>query len=375
MIYAQEIIDRIAAFPRFPKDSRLDRIRFYLTKLGSPEKQVKFVHVAGTNGKGSTCAMIASVLQEAGYKVGLFTSPHLFDWRERIQINRKKISDAAISLHGRELLDFNVGIFEAWFLMAMKYFYAESVDIVILEAGIGGRLDATNVIPSPEVAILTNVDLEHTKLLGSTKEAIALEKSAIKKNAILLTGIEDEEILHVLPEHRAVRVSGSFQEKNKALARAAIQVLRERAWVIDDAAILSGLKKAYWPLRMEILSEKPFILADVGHNLHGIKALKASLPRKDSGVRWLWLGISKDKDYKNMASVLGEGMDKILISEADYHACPSDLLKKALPTADVMPNIKEAAAYLQSILQKEDQLFILGGLYFAAQAVQALGLD
>lgn len=369
---SQEIIRRIAEFPRFPESERFSRVRQVLSEMGHPELNIKFVHVTGTNGKGSTCAMMASVLQKAGYKVGLFSSPHLFDWRERIQINGVKISEEGVECHGTRVLDFEVGIFEAWFLMALSYFSAEKVDIAILEVGIGGRLDATNVIPSPEVSVLTNVDLEHTEVLGLTKEAIALEKAAIVKDSILVTGIQEPELLALLPPHRALVVEGTFWEQNRAVAREALRVLKERGWKLTDEVIESGLEQARWPLRMEELRQSPRVVADVGHNVHGVKAAKAMMPPKGSGRRTLWMGVSKDKEYETMARILSEGMDVIVLSEAHYHAVPAEELADFVVNEVVIPDLHEAARWLMEHLKKEDELFIMGGLYFATDAVQVL---
>jgi|GEM_PF-6846625 len=369
---AEQIIDKISGFPRFPKEERLQRVTDYLSDLGNPHLDIKFVHVTGTNGKGSTCAMIASILQEAGYKVGLFSSPHLFDWRERIQINKEMISKEAVLEHGSKLMDFQVGIFEAWFLMAMTYFSKEKVDIVVLEAGIGGKLDTTNVIPSPEVSVLTNVGLEHTAILGATKEAIALDKAAIKKDSILVTGIEDPDLRAILPEHRAVQVAGPFWEKNEAVALEVIQVLREGAWEINERDIEGGLLSVNWPLRMEVIKNDPLVIVDVGHNLHGARAIREAIPAKIKGKRYLWMGISSDKDYEEMAAILSEGMDQVILSEAHYHAVPAEDLAEHVEHGVVMPDPLEAADYLIEHLQKEDQVYILGGLYFATDAVKAL---
>lgn len=351
------------------------RVAAYLEQLGNPHLELKFIHVTGTNGKGSTCAMLASILKESGYNVGLFTSPHLFDWRERIQINGQKISDADVEKYGSRILEFKVGIFEAWFLMAMTFFADEGVDIVVLEAGIGGQCDTTNVIPSPEVSVITNVGLEHTELLGDTLKKIALDKAGIVKDSILVTGIDEPEVRAVLPEHRHVSVEGSFWEKNEAVAREVIQVLRERAWAIVEVAIESGLSQVHWPLRMEVVNEKPMIIADVGHNLHGVLAVKKSLAPRQAGKRYLLMGISYDKDCAMMAPLLAEGMDTVVISEASYHARSADELRDFVPDAVVIPNLEAAVEWIMSRIKKEDQLFILGGLYLATEAVKILKLS
>jgi len=369
---AKDIIEEIADFPRFPSKERLSLIREILVDLGSPEMSIKFVHVAGTNGKGSTCSLIESVLHESGFKVGLFTSPHIYNWKERIQIDREMIPDDALERLYPEIEKYDLGVFEAWFLLALLYFKEEEVDIVILEAGIGGRLDTTNVIPSPEVAVLTNVGLDHVNLLGGSLEEITQDKAAITKEAVLVTGINDPSLLALLPPHRQVTETGDFNMKNRALAKEAIQVLREGGWEIHESAIEKGLDLAYWPLRMEVLRERPLVIADGAHNLHGIKALKLSFGPKSLGRRILVLGISADKAFEEMAPLLSEGMDEVILSEAHYHAVPAEELADYVPGATIIPDLDEAADWIVNELQEEDELYILGSLYFAADMVQSL---
>jgi dihydrofolate synthase / folylpolyglutamate synthase len=368
---AQEIIDKIAEFPRFPSEERLKYIEACLVKLGRPESQVKFVHVTGTNGKGSTCAMLASVMQKAGYRVGLFTSPHLFDWRERIQINGENISDSQLEEHGERIMGFELGIFEAWFLMAMSVFAAKNVDIVILEAGIGGKVDTTNVIPSPEVSVITNVGLDHIDILGDTKEKIALDKAGIVKDSVLVTGIEDAELLRILPKHRAVKVEGNFLKKNEAVALKVLQVLREQGWEIHENAIDEGLASLKWPLRMEVLREHPLVIADGAHNLHAVKAVKAELPAKSSGRRFLLMGIANTKDYKTMAPILAEGMDEVVVSEASFNATGAEKLADFVSNCTIIPELEDAVKWIMGQIQEEDELYIMGSLYLATEAVSA----
>lgn len=369
---ALDIIEEIAGFPRFPAENRLTVLREILIELGSPELSTKFVHVVGTNGKGSTCSMIESILSTAGFKVGLFTSPHLYDWEERIQINREMIPWDALERLYPQIEAYDLGIFEAWFLLALLYFKEQNVDIAVIEAGIGGRLDTTNLILSPEVAVLTNVGLDHVNLLGNTLEEIIVDKAAITKDAILVTGVSDPSLLALLPRHRAVNVDGDFQDQNEALAKEAIQVLRERGWEIHEADINEGIDSAYWPLRMEVFSTQPLVIADGAHNLHGIQAMKSSLGAKSLGERILVMGISADKEYEEMAPLLAEGMDKVILSEAHYHAVPAEELADYVPGAIVIPDLDEAADWILNELEEEDELFILGSLYFAADMVQSL---
>lgn len=320
----------------------LDRIEALLALMGNPERQLRFVHVAGTNGKGSFCALLSSILQEAGYRVGLYTSPHLVRLNERYQINRHEIEDGELL----RLAEYAGGLaqdmderpteFELLTAMAFKYFADERCDIVVLETGLGGRLDATNVIPPPELAALMNIGLEHTEYLGTTLAQIAAEKAGILKNGSLAVSygqcaevravfekiaaergvaleFADFSRLKILSSDREgqsfsydgetyfIPLLGEHQCKNAAVAITAAKALRGRGFEITDEAIRRGLARAVWQARLEILRNEPLFILDGAHNPQCAESLAAALPGLLRGERAVFLvGVLADKDYPQM---------------------------------------------------------------------------
>ncbi|MEK6869330.1 MAG: folylpolyglutamate synthase/dihydrofolate synthase family protein, partial [Nanoarchaeota archaeon] len=264
----------------------LDRIESLLKKLGNPEKKLRCIHVAGTNGKGSVCAMISSILTGAGYKVGLYTSPHLKKFNERIRINNKLISDKDIVKYYLKIKKYvtNQSFFEITTAMAFLYFADKKVDFAVLEVGLGGRLDATNVV-TPLVSIITNIGLEHTKYLGNTIKKVAYEKAGIIKNnvpvvtaaeGIALAAIkkisnERNSRLYIANKKNAnyrIGLKGEFQKLNAAMAIKAIGILKNNYGVkIKKSNVKKGLLNAKWPGRFQFLEKN--ILVDCAHNPHG----------------------------------------------------------------------------------------------------------
>ena len=294
----QNFTQKISSTHNYGIRTDLTLVKKALEILGNPQNSFPIIHIAGTNGKGSTCAITAQILREAKYKVGLTISPHLNDYRERIQVNGKWISEKEIvscyqkiskKIDGLKLTYFEWGIVLAFFFFAEK-----KVDIAVIETGMGGRWDATNVV-LPLVAAITNVGLDHQAYLGHTKEKILAEKmQIIKPGSVACTGVDDKKLLKILMKHcdqvgvelkRAssfiptfkISLLGEHQKKNAALALLMIESLKEKGFEISDGAIKSGLKNVKWPGRLEIVSRKPFILLDGAHNLDGIKTLSAFL--------------------------------------------------------------------------------------------------
>ena len=359
------------------KGSRLglDRMRELLKRLGDPQETLKFIHVAGTNGKGSTCAMLASILKAAGYRTGLYTSPHLFRVNERMNINGTEISDEALIDAAAAVRDAAAGMadqpteFEIITAMALYYFCRERCDLVVLEVGLGGRLDATNVIPPPEAAVLTNIGLEHTEILGDTLEKIAGEKAGIVKPGCLVAaypGTPEVERVYreVCRENRAelhmarfdeIRLQsadfagqtfdwndltglylpllGEHQLHNAAVALTAVELLRKRGWRICDDALRAGLAGTVWPARFEVLSRDPLFIADGAHNPQCVETLERNLCLYFSKRPVVFLiGVLADKDYERMLS--------LLIPHAGAFVCLTPDNPRALPAA-------ELAAYLR----------------------------
>jgi dihydrofolate synthase/folylpolyglutamate synthase len=312
----------------------IDKMRFglkaiteLLSRLGNPQKSYKTITIAGTNGKGSTAAMTASILDSAGYKVGLYTSPHLVDVRERIVINAKKISLPEFNrtiAYVKDKIQQPVTYFEFLTAVAFEYFKNQKIDIAILEAGLGGRLDATNVC-KPLVSVITNIAFDHTAYLGNTLESITREKAGIiKQNGICVTAAKQKKVLDILEnvclrrraklyllgsdikikkqkdglltyqglyrniKNLKIPLVGEHQLSNAALALAAIELCGEKGFHIDDQAIHAGLKNTRWEARLEILQSHPLFLLDGAHNPAGIEVLCRSL-KNDFSYRRLIL--------------------------------------------------------------------------------------
>lgn len=309
-------------FPAFQKVGEsaykptLENTKKLIEHLNVPIEKMKFVHVAGTNGKGTTCSIIASALTESRLKVGMFTSPHIKDFRERIRINGEMISQeevlAYITTFQSSSFEISPSFFEMTWAMALAYFYQEKCDIVVVETGLGGRLDATNVI-EPELSVITNIELDHVAILGDTRTKIATEKAGIiKQNVPVIIGESDEEIeevfvrvaqernapLYFLPENDKV----STYEKNQLLAFFAIDILlhnqpdlasiKQRA--MDRLFINTGLYG-----RNQIYSTNPLIIIDAAHNVMGIQRFidYIALTYPNKKIRALY-GASNDKDVK-----------------------------------------------------------------------------
>ena len=343
----EEALQYIAAVNWKGSVPGLERITELMQRLGNPEKGLKFIHIVGTNGKGSTAAMLASVLQQAGYKTGLFISPWVIDFRERMQINGEMISRAALAAeteavrpHADAMVDAPTE-FELITAIALQWFAHEGADIVVLEAGMGGELDATNVIPAPEAAAFTNIGLDHTEYLGSTVEAIARTKAGILKPGCaaalypnvpsvcsVIEGLcqakniplyhADPEVLvpldHDLGGQRfrwgelllELPLLGEHQRKNLSLVLSVLELLRDRDWIIPDAAIQSGIRAVRWPGRFEVLSREPLFVLDGGHNPQCMDALWEAANTYLAGKELTVItGVLADKDYDAMYNRTG----------------------------------------------------------------------
>ena len=325
----------------------LERIGELCERLSHPERKLKFIHVAGTNGKGSTSAMLDSVLRAAGYKTGLYTSPFIRVFNERMRINGENIGDGELA----ELTDYIKPIaeqmedkpteFELITALAFEYFARHNCDVVILEAGMGGRLDSTNIIDTSVLSIITGIALDHTAFLGDTVEKIAAEKAGIIKSGVpVIYGGTDEVAENVIKlkaeemnshftcvdygklkinsflldgtsfdvgEYKDLKIKllGSYQPRNATIVVSAIEALRNSGFDISDSALYNGLLSARWQGRFEILSQKPLIVFDGAHNPQGIEAAVESIKLyfKQEKV-CIVTGVLRDKDYTYIAEML-----------------------------------------------------------------------
>lgn len=298
-----EAIEYTHAIPKFVRPLGNKMLGGLLGLLGNPQEKLRFVHVAGTNGKGSVCAMTSEILKSAGYRTGLFTSPFIEVFNERIRINGEMIGDEELAAYITEVASvmeqsgMNVSEFAFITAVALKYFADKSCDIVVLETGMGGRLDATNVIPAPEVCVLTSISLDHTQYLGDTIEKIAQEKCGIIKDGAEVVSAPNEAVCGIIKDMGNVvfakefeatekgvqynqkeyetALKGAYQAENTAVAIETAQALCRKGFEISDEDISKGLLNVRWPARFEFITED--IVIDGGHNADGVLNLKKSL--------------------------------------------------------------------------------------------------
>ncbi|MCL1834530.1 MAG: bifunctional folylpolyglutamate synthase/dihydrofolate synthase [Oscillospiraceae bacterium] len=339
----------------------LSRTRELLAALGNPEQGLKFVHVAGTNGKGSTAACISSVLRKAGYRTGLYISPYIIRFNERFQVDGAHIADDELVRLTDEIRPIADAMaeppteFELITAIAMKHFYNQKCDIVVLEVGMGGELDSTNVIDTPEVAVITTISLEHVKELGPEITDIARAKAGIIKaggDVVVYGGLpEVEEVfertcrekgarlqktdfsrisrpVHTLEHSRfdfapygeiTLPLAGTYQPRNAAVAVTALEVLRAKGYAISDADIVDGLAAVNWPGRFELLGRDPVFILDGTHNPEGIEATAASLKSHFPGRKIVFIiGVMADKDVDSMIAPIAVFADAFYAVRPDY---------------------------------------------------------
>ena len=399
----------------------LGRVTELLHKLGDPQEKLKYVHIAGTNGKGSCAAMTASVLKAAGYRTGLFTSPYLFRFNERMQINGEPIEDdvlAALVSEIRPLADAmedHPTEFELMTAVALLWYLRENCDIVVLEVGLGGRLDATNVIPAPECAVIMNIGLDHTAILGDTVEKIAAEKAGILKpgcDAVLYqqtAGVEDvvrarceavgarlrvADFSRIAPEFDslegqvfsyrgepyAIPLLGEHQLKNAAVVLEAVEVLRQKGWELPQDAVEHGLYAVSWPARFELVREEPPFVVDGGHNPQCARTVADSLLRYfPAQKRVLLCGVLADKDYASLFEILNEAADAyVCVTPASERALPAAALAghlarfgKPVTVCEDIPSGVEAAA---AAAGEDGVACAVGSLYMAGAVRACFGL-
>ncbi|MDD5112252.1 MAG: bifunctional folylpolyglutamate synthase/dihydrofolate synthase [Candidatus Altiarchaeota archaeon] len=411
----------LKSLDRFGIRLRLDHSERLLSLLKNPHKKLKCIHVAGTNGKGSVCAYLDSILRQAGFKVGLYTSPHFYKLNERMKINGKPISDSRLSelasrvrplaeRVSRELGDLT--FFEVTTAMAFLYFAENDVDYVVLEAGLGGRLDATNVA-TPLVSVITGISREHTLLLGNSIRQIAGEKAAIikprglvvtaasgvalkvideacrRQNAVLCV-VGDESsvrrISHGIDKQTfqidffgirrafAIGLLGRHQLPNAAVAFSVIQMLKTFHRIeIPDDAVSEGFLAARLPCRLEVMRGRPLVVLDGAHNPDGIRKLVSSLRDFNYKKLIVVFGCSHDKEIKPMAKSLGMAASRVFVAETRL-AKPlgsgiiSAEFKKYLKQVHVEKDVRKAVKKAISVAASSDLVLVAGSLYVAGEA-------
>ena len=370
----------------------LENITAFCKALGHPEKQFKSIHIAGTNGKGSTAHFLASVLQEAGYKVGLHTSPHLKDFRERIKINGEMISKEEVVSFVEDNFAFTESLQPSFFewavALSFDHFAKNKVAIAIIETGLGGRLDSTNIIV-PEVSVITNIGLDHCQFLGNDLASIAGEKAGIIKQGVPVV------LGEVLPETESVfksvaatnnakifvaepiEVLKGYQEKNIATVKKTLEVLKQNGWEISDGVIIAGIEKMAINTglrgRWELIGEAPRVICDVGHNEDGLKLVASCLKKEDYERLHIVLGVSADKEVRDMLNLLPK--------EATYYYCKANLPRamdqNTLQAAGVLhkrigeayPSVKHAYEAALQHAGPKDLVFVGGSVFVVGEVL------
>ena len=399
----------------------LERISELCEKLGNPQDRLKFIHVAGTNGKGSFCSMLSEVLMAAGYKVGLYTSPYIVEFNERMRV-------CGVNISNRELAEITAEVkpiadkmedkpteFELITAIAFVYFARHGVDLVVLEAGMGGRLDSTNVIKTPALSVITGISLDHTAFLGDTVEKIAAEKAGIIKRGVPvlyggLDGAALEVIKAVADEKKSplytvqrddiiikesnlcgtvfdfgsfkdIRLTllGTYQPHNAANVLSAIGVLLTQGYKISTAHIKAGLERAKWPARFEIIGNAPLTIYDGAHNAEGIESAVESI-RHYFGTDKVYAvsGVLKDKEYKKIAATLATVAERVFtltpdnpraLKAEEYAKILRECGVDATPCANIGAAVMAARA---AALKDNKPLICLGSLYIYGEVKKAI---
>ena len=372
----------------------LDRIRILLERLGSPEKDLRCIHVAGTNGKGTVCSFLASVLKEAGYKTGLYTSPYIVDFRERIRVDGEMISEKDLEevtetvkaeIEKLRSEDIIITEFEAVTAAAFLYYKNVGCDFVVLETGLGGRFDATNVIESPLASVIVSISLDHVNILGNTISEIAFEKCGIIKNGcpVVTNSAQQTEALSVIKEQAEIKNSkllvadvnaikvidetikgseiayqsrnvfvpfpGNHQRENCITAITVIDLLKKQGIAVSEKAIADGIRKTRNPARCEVVSENPLVILDGCHNEDSARALCSVMEKhlKEKKITAI-MGMMADKDIDKVLSMMMPYFDKV------YTVTPSN--PRAMSREELCEKIKNLGTQAESIDSSKDML-------------------
>ncbi len=417
MNYQQTIDYLFSAMPSFQRvggdayKPGLERIESFCCEIGSPHLSYRVIHIAGTNGKGSTSHMIASVLQSAGYRVGLFTSPHLKDFRERVRINGVMIDEQSVvgfvERHRAAMERVGLSFFEMTAALAFDHFASERVDIALIETGLGGRLDATNIV-TPELSVITNIDIDHTQYLGSSRAAIAAEKAGIIKRGVpVVLGERGDDYTFVIEskaremcseltiaedcrqvigveettDHQRIFISsgesydldlvGEYQRRNIITALAALDHIEG----VDDAVIADGLSKVATNTslmgRWHCLGRSPLVICDTGHNPHGLKEIARQLSRQKYDRLYCVLGFAADKDVASVLPLFPPNAHYIFTQAGIERALPAPQIA---PIADSLSlsyeltgSVAEAVACAKRYATPDDMIYIGGSTFVVAE--------
>ncbi|MFH1972744.1 MAG: folylpolyglutamate synthase/dihydrofolate synthase family protein [archaeon] len=358
-------VEYIYSLERTDKEFNLDAIQEFLNKVGNPENKLKAIHVAGTNGKGSTCAFINQSLIEAGYNVGFFSSPHLIKFNERIRVNNKEISDEDLERLTKKLdikqkeTGVQLTFFEAATVLAYWYFNEKKVDYAVLEVGLGGRLDATNTC-KPIISVITSIGFDHMEMLGNTLELITKEKAGIIKPGVkVVTAVESIDGIRPQKIDLEIGLKGDYQKENAALAFTVLKELN-----IDEESIKRGLKNTKWKGRFEYIDSN--ILVDCAHNEQGINAMVDSVKKLNRNIILIF-GVCNNKDVLKMSKKLKELKPIVILTRSKVNrAADPNKLMQYFENAVIKDNVKEALEYAKSI-QSEDLILVSGSIYLIGE--------
>ncbi|TET91967.1 MAG: bifunctional folylpolyglutamate synthase/dihydrofolate synthase [Methanomassiliicoccales archaeon] len=415
----EEALNYLFPLVRHGTKLSLDNMTELLSHLGNPHHSLKFIHVAGSKGKGSVCACISSILKEAGYKVGTFTSPHLIDFTERIRVNWEPIPRDDVVRSVSELKPIaekmtadsrlkSPSFFEMCVAMAFKYFDEREVDFAVIEAGMGGRYDSTNVI-QPVLSVITHLSMEHSEHLGRSLNRIAKDKAGIIKEGVPVVLSEESEIIESICQAKNcdltvlgrdieygresfdlrgqdfwvmngerkqfhINLLGNYQVQNAATSYAAIQKLKSFGYEISDEHVREGFVKANWPGRMHVLQKEPVVVVDSTHDVDGAKRLIESLEELLEFEKVvLVFGVLEDKDVQGMAEILAPFSSLVITTQAQYKkALPAEVVerefKKRANNVQTGTTVREAIDLALAKAGKKDLVCITGSIFTASEA-------
>lgn len=408
----EQIIEEIEHAPRFGEFPGIEITGRVLEKLGHPEKGIPFIHVAGTNGKGSTCAFLGNILSELGMKTGVFTSPHLIAFEERIVVNKKRIPREAVVRIGNQLLDTAFGtaltMFDYCLAMALLYFREQDCDCMVLETGLGGRMDSTAGVGIPKVSVITKIGFDHMAILGNTLSEIAEEKAGIfKRGTYVVLERQEAEAERVLLRRAQeagaaavcvvsesdiayvrgikLRMRGAYQLENAAAAVLAAQLFCQGQYHLErssssignlEECIKKGLSQTFWQGRMEILSRRPFLLADGAHNSSGVEALRESLTELYPDEKFHFvMGVMADKDYLEMIKeLLPLAIDFVTVTPENERALQAEELAQQIRACGIQAKAASSIQAAMRNLDVERRTVAFGSLYFIGELKQTLHL-
>ena len=415
----RDVINKINSFSNRGIKPGLERIEYLLSKLSNPQDELKIIHIAGTNGKGSVCSMLSSILTSANFKVGLFKSPHIINFRERFQINNKMISEEDICMTFNKICPIIIEMkknnllitqFELITAMAVLWFKEQKCDIVILETGLGGRLDSTNVIKNTLISAITSISMDHMNILGNTLPEIAKEKvGIIKENSyVVTTSNQKNQVLDIIRQASIEKRSklivvdisnfkkiksdlngslvsykgnvyhltllGNHQIENFSIVVGIIEVMNKLGFSINEENISSGLQNIFHPARLEILNNNPLIILDGAHNVDGALSVAEFIRENLNNKKIIAIiGMLKDKDYKSCIKILAPLFKMIIFTKIKNNPRalePVMLKNECLNLCNdliIKNNSKEALEFSKEKANIDDVIFICGSLYLSEE--------